>query len=147
MARYSKAEVSESLAKLREHLKPGMTVYADVRHVSRSGMQRTIQLSVFLGVDERGNVDRRFLGYHAARVLGWSWDNKRDGVKVSGCGMDMRFHLVYHLSHALFPQYACLGKNCPSPAHHSSGYGVRGVSRDVRHTHTNDGYALRMEGL
>lgn len=43
------------------------------------------------------------LGWDAADLLGWGWDRRRQGVRVSGCGMDMGFHLVYTLSRVLFP--------------------------------------------
>jgi hypothetical protein len=35
-----------------------------------------------------------------ADTLGWTRGNK--GIRVSGCGMDMGFHLVYSFAQALF---------------------------------------------
>lgn len=32
----------------------------------------------------------------------YKFDQKRDGFRVSGCGMDMGFHLVYCLGQTLF---------------------------------------------
>lgn len=39
--------------------------------------------------------------YAVSTVLGWA-RGKRDGIRVSGCGMDMGFHLVYNLSLVLY---------------------------------------------
>lgn len=115
MTTVTKAEHTEAaLERLREWLKPGDTVHTILRHVSRSGMQRTIQL-VKLGND--GDV--AYLGYNAHLAgVGSGYDNKREGIKVSGCGMDMGFALVYELSYALFGQgYECLGDQCLSADH------------------------------
>lgn len=96
MARITKAERAESLAWLRERLKPGDRMYTVLRSVSRSGMCRRIDL---YKVHEGRML---FLTGHAAAVLGWTWDRKRGGIRVSGCGMDMGFHLVYTLSGVVF---------------------------------------------
>lgn len=78
-------------------LKPDDTVYTVLRRVSRSGMQRTIDMVVFK------DGSPRWIGYAAAQLLGDRWDaKKRDGVIVHGCGMDMGFDLVYRLSTTLF---------------------------------------------
>lgn len=79
-------------AQLRKILKPGDTVNCILRHCSRSGMMRHISL---LKGDEE-------ITYYVALAM----DEKRadDGsIKVSGCGMDMGFHLVYNLGRILFP--------------------------------------------
>lgn len=93
----SKKEQREARERLRKWLKPGDTVYCILRHVSRSGMMRVIDL---IKVEEDGEV--LHLGYNAAKALGWPYDRRREGVRVSGCGMDMGFQLVYSLAHVLF---------------------------------------------
>lgn len=133
-------ERQEAIERLREILKPGDTVYTIIRHVSRSGMQRSIQLLKFPIVEQgpckvdgcgepschhlhspseecegcaaprdhhayqgEQTVGRPFyLGRLAATALGWTYDDKNEGVKVNGCGMDMAFHTVYSLSSVLF---------------------------------------------
>lgn len=111
--RYTKTEVEESLANLREWIKPGSVVYTILRHVSRSGMSRNVSVVVpFRGDFLHPN--------HAVAVVtgqplvrGWN-----DSVKVGGCGMDMGFALVYGLSRRLFPEgYGCIGEGCPSNDH------------------------------
>ena len=44
MTKAQQAERDEAREKLRKWLKPGDTVYTVLRHVSRSGMMRTIQV-------------------------------------------------------------------------------------------------------
>lgn len=98
MPKYTKQEQAEALERIREWVKPGDTVSCILRHVSSSGMTRVIQLVAFV------DGEPRYLGYNAAIVLGMTYDRKREGVKVQGCGMDMGFHLVYNLGRVLFPE-------------------------------------------
>ena len=77
-------------------IKEGETLYTILLHVSRSGMLRTI------GVYRIVNNEPRWISRVAASFIGWPFDDKREGVKVRGCGMDMGFHLVSTLSRALF---------------------------------------------
>src|SRR5690606_2034174 len=93
----SKQEQQEARERLRKYIKPGDTIYCILRHVSRSGMTRVIDL-----VTVRDDGEILHIGYNAAAALGWTYDREREGVRVSGCGMDMGFHLVYSLAHALF---------------------------------------------
>lgn len=100
------AEKAEAIAKLREWFPKGSTVYTNVEHVSRSGMLRHISVWGY-GRDDAGKIAMDANGepycvhpnYSVALALGWSM--ARDSVKVSGCGMDMCFHLVYNLSHVI----------------------------------------------
>lgn len=81
---------------LRDMLRPGDVIYTVLRHVSASGMSRRIDLYTIR--DNR----MAFLTGYAAGAIGWKWGDKA-GIVVGGCGMDMGFHLVYTLSHTLFP--------------------------------------------
>jgi hypothetical protein len=108
-------ERQAAIARLRELLKPGDTVRTVLRHVSRSGMSRSIS-TLILHTD--GSADVSDYSGLVARALGWPFDEKHGGVKVAGCGMDMGFHLVYSLSYTLFPAgYTCSGKSCQSSEH------------------------------
>ena len=133
--KYSNQDREQALARLREWIKPGDTVYTVLRHVSRSGMQREIGVGLLKdGVDLHPN-------WAVACALGERL-GKRDGVIVGGCGMDMGFHLVYNLSYVLFPQgLACTGKNCNSNDHSN------GDRNYKRHMHKSGGYALRHRWL
>lgn len=118
MTSAEKQERENARAKLREWLKPGDTVWCILRHVSRSGMQRTIE-PVIIEDDGRGNgPEPREIGWAVARALGLPFDRDRGGVKVGGAGMDMGAHLVYELSRALWPDgFGCTGENCRSNDH------------------------------
>lgn len=71
--------------------------YAICRHVSRSGMSRTISLHYF--DTKAGRM--LHLNYAAAVILDRRQDRKMDGIICKGCGMDMGFDLVYALSSAM----------------------------------------------
>lgn len=90
------AQRDEAIQELRSLLQPGDTVYTVLRHVSRSGMSRNIDLYVF-----RDN-EPLYLSWWAAKALGWTINQgKNEGIKVSGCGMDMGWHLVDTLARTL----------------------------------------------
>lgn len=86
----------EAFDKLRAWIHPEDTIYTVLRHVSRSGESRDITVLIPVG-NEIVNVS-----YYVADLLDWSMNRERSAVKVSGCGMDMGWHLVYTLSRALF---------------------------------------------
>ncbi len=91
----STKEREEALARLREWLKPGDTVYTILRHVSKSGMSRDIGIVIFRdGSPLHPN-------HAVACVLGLTL--KRDAVRINGCGMDMGFEIVYNLCQCVFP--------------------------------------------
>ena len=107
----------EAIARLRETLKPGDTVFTVLRSVSRSGMSRNIDLYKLEG------GDRIWLSHLAARACDWSFNEKHECVRVGGCGMDMGFHLVYNLARTLFcDAFTCIGDHCPSNDHNNAYY-------------------------
>ena len=81
---------------LKGLLQPGDKVYGIVRRVSQSGMMRVIDLYIIKD-SKPINISRE-----TARLLGYTEDKKDYGLRVSGCGMDMIFHLVYSLANVLF---------------------------------------------
>ena len=88
-------EHDEAIEMLREVFPKGSTVYTILRHVSRSGMTRDISL---VSAGEHPQV----WDYYVARVLGMTHPTRSEGVRVRGTGMNMGFHLVYRLGHALY---------------------------------------------
>lgn len=90
---FERAQAREDLRKLLRRVKVLNTV---LRHCSRSGMYRVIGV---LLVKKEWTRD---LSCRVASALGWGHNSRYEGVSVSGCGMDMGFHLVYELSHLLF---------------------------------------------
>ena len=133
MTKRQSLEREEARKELLTILKPGDTVYCILRHVSRSGMQREISLYT------EGMVS---LDHYAERVLQMR-RGKRDGLVVSGCGMDMGMHIVMNLGYVLFPDgFTCTGRDehpnmCPSNDHSN------GDRNYEPHQHTSGGYALR----
>lgn len=133
-AEKDKAEAREEL---RKRLHPGQEILCVLRHVSRSGMQRVIDLKIL----EEGEL--RGIGWTAARALGDRYDTKREGIVVGGCGMDMGFHLVYSLASVIWRDgFDCINPgnrdrhmmHCPSSDH---------SNREHNAHHRDGGYALR----
>lgn len=96
MAKVSKQAKDDAIQGLRRLVRPGATVYGIVRSVSKSGMSRDIS---FLVIDD-GEVF--YLNWGLSNALGLPFvRGYHDAVKVRGAGMDMIYHVVDNLSHAL----------------------------------------------
>lgn len=130
---FTKAEQADAIMQLRALIQPGETIYTTLKHVSRSGMYRAINVHVM-----KDNQPRR-IGYLVARAINARYDTKHEAVGIGGCGMDMGFHLVYTLSRVLFrDNFHCTGKGCVSNDHHNE------AKRNYRkgRKHSDAGYAL-----
>ena len=136
--KYTPMSKDEAKAEILNVLKPGMTVFTVLRHVSRSGMFRRISPVVL----HEGDIEH--LDAWVADLLGRGRGAAcgGDGVPVHGCGMDMGFELVYNLSATLFPDgFECIGGLCPSNDHSN------GDRNYTPHTHESGGYALRQRWI
>jgi len=95
------AERLEAAHQAKEYLltilKPASKVYTTVNKVASSGMSRT--LSCYVVVDN----EIVCINWYIER-LGLFKRNDQGHLKVSGCGMDMGFHVVYNLGRTLFPE-------------------------------------------
>lgn len=130
-----RAERAEAIERLRDWCHPGDTIYTVLRHVSASGMMRVIQV-VSIDNDPKRGPYVSHLGYNVARAIDATYDRNREGIRVSGCGMDMGFWIVYELSAALWPDgFECIGESCPSNDHSN------GAPYKPTH-HRDGGYAL-----
>lgn len=89
-------EKQESIEALKSYLKKGMALHAIIRQVSNSGMSRNISFKV---IDKKELID---LSWHISKALEYPFNDKHHAIKISGCGMDMAFHVVHNLSHVLF---------------------------------------------
>lgn len=144
MAKRTKREEEERAEKiewLREVIKPGDAVYTILRSVSKSGMSREIGV-VVIPKDGSGPIHPN----HAVATVIGERMGKGDGIKIGGCGMDMGFALVYALSRALYPEYACVGPSAPDRRRCPSNYHVNHRDADGPESFTlvhTDGYALR----
>lgn len=134
----------EAIADLRTTYPPGARVTTLIRHVSSSGMSRSISV---LAAEADGTVTDR--SWQVARALDRKLDHRWEGVKIGGCGMDMAFALTYELSRVLYPDgFDCIGDGspdrfagCPSNDH-SNGDGDY-----TPHRHSDGGYALRQRTI
>lgn len=151
----------EALQYLRLLLKPGDTVWTILRHVSKSGMSRRIDLCVM-----RDN-EPRLITRSVADVLGCRHDMDKQGLTVGGCGMDMGFHMVYNLSRSLWPTgFGCIGTGCPANDHVNGDYTAHKDAQNKQsiqarkrghvgpdpstmpgHIHLDGGYALQQRWL
>ena len=87
---------NEAIELLRRELPKGSTLFAVLRHVSSSGMSRRISVLQAKGADDIRCWDRR-----VSQALDWKMRDGEEGVIVSGCGMDMGFHLIASLGQVL----------------------------------------------
>ncbi len=85
---------SDLLRLLHPDTRPAL-VYAVVTRVSASGMSRSVQFITY-DAERGGMVD---LSSRIAWLLDWRWS--RDGVYVTGAGMDMIVHTLYSVYLAL----------------------------------------------
>ena len=118
-----KQEQEDALARLRELVKPGDTLYTVLRGVSSSGMTRYIDVYKFdCDTNNTQRLTKSCLSYNMALAGLFSYNEKRDCISVRGCGMDMGHHVVYSLASALgytryhtkdgkdaYPQTNCYG--------------------------------------
>lgn len=131
-------ERAEAIARLHEELKPGDTINCILRRRSASGMSRHISFVIAV----EGGV--RDITWLVARALKERINRDTGGIVVSGCGMDMGFHVVYNLGYVMFPKgVPCAGKGvCLSNDHNN---GDRDCTKGK--THGDGGYAFRSNWL
>ena len=86
----------EAIEQLKEAIKEGDTLWTQLHHVTKSGMTR------YIGVRLLKDDYPYDYTYLVSKALGRNTSDKYSGIKIEGCGMDMGFHLIYELSHALY---------------------------------------------
>lgn len=98
----SKQEQQQAVDYLHENIDGAITdgdqrprLYFIIRGVARSGMSRTMSVYVNDGANMLS------LTYNIAKACGFPLTADRDAFRVSGCGMDMRFHVADVLAHRL----------------------------------------------
>jgi len=99
--KFTKQQIEEWTAELRQDLKPGDVIHTLIRGVAASGMSRHIDVYRF--VVEDGRIRKYWLSPRVAAICGFTFDEKKECIRISGCGMDMGHHIVYSLSRRLFP--------------------------------------------
>jgi hypothetical protein len=88
--------VADRIKELQEEFKNGMDIYCVLRHVSKSGMMRAISCFYI-----KNNVPI-CLDYSIQKICDYKFNRLHGGLTVTGCGMDMGFHLVNCLEYKLF---------------------------------------------
>ena len=143
-----KEQIKQGLKELfKEDINQGKhpIIYTTLKHVSRSGMLRHIDVIYPKDGDmivlnwhiENLGLYKRAKTYKA---------NNAGSLRVSGCGMDMGFSVVYDLSSALYGHgkecsFICLGENCRSNDH------VNGDKDRKPHNHSDGGYLLNQRWI
>ena len=94
-------EKMEAVEHLKTLVKDGDTVYTVLRYVSSSGMSRRIDLFKIEVDKHTGKPYMAYLSEWAARAMGRRLDRK-GGIVITGCGMDMGFALVDSLQAVVF---------------------------------------------
>jgi hypothetical protein len=93
----SKERRAELVKFLRPFFGKNSLAYCSLKKCSNSGMYRHIQILA----TKKNRIYN--LSYHVAELCGFSWKENTGAVGVSGCGMDMGFHIVDALSYYLYP--------------------------------------------
>ena len=83
---------------LRLGLKAGDTVYSVLRHVSASGMSRSIDFYIIK------NDQPLWITGTIANLLGIKRSNSGEGVTIKGCGTDVGFGVVYNIGKTIWPE-------------------------------------------
>lgn len=155
--KFTKKQIEEWTAELRADLKPGDTLYTVIRGVAPSGMSRHIDVYRLACVD--GKVEKWWYSPRVAAICGYTFDEKKECIRISGCGMDMGHHIVYSLSRRLFPDGFGVAGQLPMgheirPATREAaakavekGATFYGRNRDTSGWDTDGGYALEQRWL
>jgi len=88
MAKRSESEIAEAWKLLEQYRHANLK--AEVTSVSRSGMSRRIRF--YAATLYRGKPDIDDITYLIARIGDYTMSD--DGLRIGGCGMDMRFHVI-----------------------------------------------------
>lgn len=157
-----KEQMIKDLEQLHKMIKPGDTVYTICRHISNSGMSRSISVVISNKVRYDVRDDIPDITYLVARVLGYKVDGRWGGIKTGGYGLDLGHQIVYELSRVMFKGgFGCIGEGCPSNDHsngdrdytphmsESDRIGADGKLCECHkeHLHSDAGYALRQRWL
>lgn len=134
LTRLSKSERECATDDLRAILPPGKSVSAVVTHVARSGMSRCIR---FLIAREDDTVQD--ISWMIGRALGYNVSRDHGGLRISGGGMDMAFHVIHSLSYALHGMESVGPDALKAQA--------SGTPFSARNGQFRAGYSLRYEGF
>ena len=92
----SKERRAELVKFLRPFFGKNSLAYCSLKKCSNSGMYRHIQILA----TKKNRIYN--LSYYVADLCGFKFKDDTCAVGVSGCGMDMGFHVVSTMSHFLY---------------------------------------------
>ena len=101
----NKEQIEEYKETLKGIFPKGSTVYTVIRHVSSSGMTRDVGIvGIFNDPRNSGKLQTVHPNYAVACLLGLKHEpsDRRDCVRIEGCGMNMCFEIVYRLAIVLY---------------------------------------------
>lgn len=127
-----KAQEKAQALEYLKWIRAGTTVYSVLRHVSRSGMYRTVDFYVIYG----NRISR--ITWSMCRALGMRYDERHQAIGIGGCGYDVGHHAVMNLSYALHGM-----KNKGDGAKEKT----QGRPFTPRHGHYHAGYSLNHEWM
>lgn len=84
-----------NIANIKKYVKEGDTVYTSLQSVSSNGMSRRIKVFI---VHDNQIID---ITWWTANAIECRYNNKKEALVISGCGMDMGYHVVYSLATVL----------------------------------------------
>jgi hypothetical protein len=88
--KYTKEEQKQAYEVLIKYR--GQNFGACIKSVSRSGMCRRIEFY---------SNDFNRIGYYIARLIEYPYNVDKGGLQVTGCGMDMIFHVLSSLNYTM----------------------------------------------
>jgi len=92
---YNQEDFKKDCKRYIKALEAGRVQYT-VTHVSNSGMSRNIHIQSFEGSMTQGYYSNYYM---MLSVLGYSFANNSNDIRVGGCGMNMLFATNYNIVH------------------------------------------------
>lgn len=99
IGRTDKLEYMNDLKKELEHC--DHRVWAEIKHVSQSGMTRDIAFYIPVYAHD-GKLSMRNITWIMSKLIDRRYNDKNGGIRVHGCGMDMAYDCIYNLSCRLY---------------------------------------------
>lgn len=97
----TKQDRIEAVARLKEWLKDGDTLWFILRHRAKSGMQRVYDVKQIKHYEYMTRPGVSTLSWNIALACNYSWDETHDGVNVNGCGFSGEQAITDSVAHAI----------------------------------------------
>lgn len=97
----TKQDRIEAVARLKEWLKDGDTLWFILRHRAKSGMQRVYDVKQIERHKDQSRPAVSTLSWNIALACNYSWSGTHGGVKVNGCGFSGEQDIADAVAHAI----------------------------------------------